>query len=332
MSEDNKSQEHTEEEVDEYKAMMEEFDELEGRTPEKKEKESEKETEKDNKPEVDEKAEAESGEEKEEEKEETEKKPDEEKTSKLSEIMVRIDEAVKGLGGKVKETLKGKQEPEKKPEKEEDRLTKEKVKDFLSLIKPEDLPGDMTVGDLEFNLRETAKTEPEIFALISTIVSKSSERSTQAINAIKEEVKELRKWREERELIDAEYEEGEKFWSAVEVVHPNAFKDSKTDEFGEFIVNHKESEKLKKLANSKDPNHGILVLNLYYESIAAEKTKKHDKELSDKKQKIDDTLKDGKPKSKAPESKEDEDLDVLKAVEEELDELEKREGPSVHRI
>lgn len=273
-----------------------------------------------------------------EEKEPVEDEP-EEKTNKFLDMMNKAKEAARNFIPSKKEP-----EPEKAPvaeDKPDNRITKEKVKEFISSIDPESLPGEMTINDLEINLREMAQDEPEMFALISTVVNESNQKTISALNKLSAEMEELRAWKSSREEMDALRAEGDKYWTELEKVHPGAWENYvkdpvKTKELSDWILSlgKEESESLQKLAyESTNPNDGILVLNLFKEAKAANDAKNHDNKLTEKKEKTDAILKESPPKRQISKpSADSDDVDLKDEFEDEVKKIEKEQGTAKARI
>jgi len=301
MPDDDKATEQ--EKIDFSKVAEEEPDESEAafgedEEPEKKEEEKkpEEKAEKEEK-----KQEPKEGEAKKEEEPEKKEEKQEKQEPSLKEKVEQRAESIKDEEGEEeppekKEEPAKKEEPEKKAEEEPKplKIDKEFIADQLKLISNDDLPEEVIIGDESINLKQYAKDYPDDYAAIRVISSvmaqKIIDKAMGGLTYAKPE--------------DVDTKVGELGASVAQLFFENAVSRATDDKgslkhadyynivYGEgkdaFHAWVKEQPaKIQKLANSLEPEDGILILDYYKEDVARKKTADHDKKTKSKKDEYD---------------------------------------------
>lgn len=272
-------------------------------------KEPEKKTEKKDKEEKPDEGKEE--EEEEEEDKKAEKKKGEEKEEKGLTVEEKLQKRIEALDAEEEEEEetppdKGKkeeEEPEKKEKEEPEptKLNKETLAERLKLISKDDLPEEIIIGDETINLKQYAEDYPDDFAAIRVLSSIVAEKMVdKALGGL--EMPDTGKVTERMDNLEVGMAQLS-FDSAVvqatddegNLKHPDFFNITRGEGMKDFHAWVKEqSPKIQKLANSLNPEDGILILDYYKEHLAEKKTAEHDKKTKDKKKEYDDIYKSEK--------------------------------------
>lgn len=256
-----------------------------GEDPPEKEEEKGEEEETSPKEEVTEEEPAEEGDEEEEEPEaeetETEAEPEEE------------EESAAEAAEKTAQELFGDEEVEekpaaaaRKPEPGDFKITKEEAAEYMDAFPVEELPEQIVIGDKIVNLRDLATDDDtaDIFnamAVVSGHLTKKivAEALENAGLVKPEDVSRL------KAEIDEDRRQNE-YMAAVQEEHPDVRKIDRSKAFSEWYEG--QTPAMQKMVLSPDPDHGVMALSAYKESIAKTKAAKHDKTASAKKERKDD--------------------------------------------
>jgi len=236
------------------------------------------------------------------EKEDEEEEEEEEEPEKLS-AKEKLDKHLESIKDEEEEppAVEKEKEPEKKEVKKEteevkpSKMTKELLAERLKLISGDDLPGEIIIGDETINLKQYAEDYAEDYAAIRVLSSLTAEKMIEkALGnlsfAKSEDIDtkignlELRvtQLSFDNAVVQAIDEEGN-------LKHPDYFTITRGSGMKDFHAWVKEqSPKIQKLANSLEPEDGILILDYYKENTAKERTAELDKKTKDKKKEYDD--------------------------------------------
>lgn len=177
-------------------------------------------------------------------------------------------------------------------------LTKEQIAERLSLVSIDDLPGEVIIGDKTINLKAQASEFPDetnaTIVLASVIAEKIVEKrlggmayaKPDDVNNVTNDLQgvknQLAQTNFDSRVALARNEEGElRHPDYYDIVYGGRMKD-----FHEWVG--KQSVKIKTLANSLNPDDGVLLLDYYKEDIAQANLKEFDNKQRDKKKKFDD--------------------------------------------
>jgi hypothetical protein len=204
---------------------------------------------------------------------------------------------------KAEKEKKDKEEAEKKLDKEPEplKLTEELISERLKLISSDDLPGQIIIGDETIDLKRYAEDYPDDYAAIRVLSSLTAEKMIEkALDGIsfakpgeadtKIESLELKvnQLSFDNTILRATDKEGNvKHPDALTIIYGEGMKD-----FHKWIK--EQSPKMQKLANSLEPEDGILILDYYKEDTAKKKTPEHDKKTKNKKKEHDENYKSEK--------------------------------------
>lgn len=231
---------------------------------------------------------SEEDEEEEEQEEEEEKDEDEPSDTKK-----RLDERLKEVEDEEKP------EEEEPPAKDEEKssdvtvFTKEQVSDHLGILRDGELPGEIIIGDQTINLKEYAKNFPDEFAGIKVTAAVIAQR-------IAEKALEGKGFLTSEDIDDKINEQNVKiaqmsFDTQVaqtldddgNLKHPDYYNivyGAGKEAFHEWV---NQSKKYQKMANSLNPDDGVLLLDYYKEDTAKTKSSAAKAKAKEKKKKHD---------------------------------------------
>jgi hypothetical protein len=169
------------------------------------------------------------------------------------------------------------------------RLTKEQLSQHLAVISDDELPeGEVTIGDSTFNFKELREDDPEVYNAMKVMSSIAGAKylnaavqsgklvTVDAVKELKAEVENV------RDLLNFSTEMTSRgHGDFLGIIH--------SDKYQKWIEG--ESEGVKMLASSSDPDDSVKVLNYYKESVGKAKVSDHDKAAKDKHSRKNDLLK-----------------------------------------
>ena len=201
-------------------------------------------------------------------------------------------------------------------------LTKEQVKDLLSLVEDDALPGEIVVGNEIVDLKALRDSYPEDFNSIKVLSGVIAQKIVDGALEKGEFVKASDVEKQMQGVSNALATFA--FWDAVRDVHPDGKKVVKSDEFKAWIKG--QSKSIQGLYTSPDADDAISLLDFYKEDQAKKTVKNHDDELRAKKKKKDGLHSDGvrtKPSPQKSSGENDKD-DIQAGFEEEVEEFERK--------
>jgi len=201
-------------------------------------------------------------------------------------------------------------------------LTKEEVKNILSLVEDDDLPGELVIGNETVDLKALKDTYPEDFNSIKVLSGIIAQKIVDGALEKGEFVKASDVEKQMQGVSNALATFA--FWDAVRDVHADGKKVVKSDEFKAWIKG--QSKSIQGLYTSPDADDAISLLDFYKEDQAKKTVKNHDDELRAKKKKKDGLHSDGvrtKPSPQKSSGENDKD-DIQAGFEEEVEELERK--------
>lgn len=201
-------------------------------------------------------------------------------------------------------------------------LTKEQVKNLLSLIGDDDLPGEIVIGNDTVDLKALKDSYPEDFnsikVLSGVIAQKIVSEALEKGEFVKASDVEKRMQGIGNALTTFA------FWDTVRDAHPDGKKVAKSDEFKAWVKG--QSKSIQGLYSSSDPDDAISLLDFYKEDQAKKTVKKHDEGLRGEKKKKDGLYGEGmrsKPATSKSPGGGDKD-DIQAGFEEEVEEYERK--------
>lgn len=201
-------------------------------------------------------------------------------------------------------------------------LTKEEVKNILSLIGDDDLPGEIVIGNDTVDLKALKDSYPEDFnsikVLSGVIAQKIVSEALEKGEFVKASDVEKRMQGIGNALTTFA------FWDTVRDAHPDGKKVAKSDEFKAWVKG--QSKSIQGLYSSADPDDAISLLDFYKEDHAKKAVKKHDEGLRGEKKKKDGLYGEGmrsKPATSKSSGGGDKD-DIQAGFEEEVEEYERK--------
>jgi len=201
-------------------------------------------------------------------------------------------------------------------------LTKEEVKNILSLVEDDDLPGELVIGNETVDLKALKDTYPEDFNSIKVLSGIIAQKIVDGALEKGEFVKASDVEKQMQGVSNALATFA--FWDAVRDAYPDGKKVVKSDEFKAWIKG--QSKSIQGLYTSPDADDAISLLDFYKEDQAKKTVKNHDDELRAKKKKKDGLHSDGvrtKPSPQKSSGENDKD-DIQAGFEEEVEELERK--------
>ena len=201
-------------------------------------------------------------------------------------------------------------------------LTKEEVKNILSLVEDDVLPGEIVIGNETVDLKALKDSYPEDFNSIKVLSGVIAQRIVDGALEKGEFVKASDVEKQMQGVSNALATFA--FWDAVRDVHADGKKVVKSDEFKAWIKG--QSKSIQGLYTSPDADDAISLLDFYKEDQAKKTVKNHDDELRAKKKKKDGLHSDGvrtKPSPQKSSGENDKD-DIQAGFEEEVEELERK--------
>ncbi|MCE5264425.1 MAG: hypothetical protein LLG97_12940, partial [Deltaproteobacteria bacterium] len=201
-------------------------------------------------------------------------------------------------------------------------LTKEEVKNILSLVEDDVLPGELVIGNETVDLKALKDSYPEDFNSIKVLSGVIAQRIVDGALEKGEFVKASDVEKQMQGVSNALATFA--FWDAVRDVHADGKKVVKSDEFKAWIKG--QSKSIQGLYTSPDADDAISLLDFYKEDQAKKTVKNHDDELRAKKKKKDGLHSDGvrtKPSPQKSSGENDKD-DIQAGFEEEVEELERK--------
>ena len=201
-------------------------------------------------------------------------------------------------------------------------LTKEEVKNILSLVEDDVLPGEIVIGNETVDLKALKDSYPEDFNSIKVLSGVIAQKIVDGALEKGEFVKASDVEKQMQGVSNALATFA--FWDAVRDVHADGKKVVKSDEFKAWIKG--QSKSIQGLYTSPDADDAISLLDFYKEDQAKKTVKNHDDELRAKKKKKDGLHSDGvrtKPSPQKSSGENDKD-DIQAGFEEEVEELERK--------
>ena len=201
-------------------------------------------------------------------------------------------------------------------------FTKEQVKDLLSIVGDDDLPGEIVVGNDIVDIKALKDSYPEDFNSIKVLSGIIAQKIVDGALEKGEFVKAADVEKQMQGVSNALATFA--FWDAVRDAYPDGKKVVKSDEFKAWIKG--QSKSIQGLYTSPDPDDAISLLDFYKEDQAKKTVKNHDDELRAKKKKKDGLHSDGvrsKPSPQKSSGENDKD-DIQAGFEEEVEELERK--------
>ena len=201
-------------------------------------------------------------------------------------------------------------------------LTKEEVKNILSLVEDDALPGEIVIGNETVDLKAFKDSYPEDFNSIKVLSGVIAQKIVDGALEKGEFVKASDVEKQMQGVSNALATFA--FWDAVRDAYPDGKKVVKSDEFKAWIKG--QSKSIQGLYTSPDADDAISLLDFYKEDQAKKTVKNHDDELRTKKKKKDGLHSDGvrtKPSPQKSSSENDKD-DIQAGFEEEVEEFERK--------
>lgn len=166
------------------------------------------------------------------------------------------------------------------------KLTKEKIGEYLGLLTDDDLPkGPILIGDEEIDLESYRKDYPEEFNSIKVLVPLIAEKIIEkklgaGLNGFVKAEDHAAEVGELRGTIDTLL-----FWDEVKDAHPDGRTIARSEKFATWAK--AQPPKIQLLYGSNDPRHAIALLDAYKEEIAKKNVKEKDKEDGERKKQKD---------------------------------------------
>lgn len=224
--------------------------------------------------------------------EDEEEEPEEEEESAIDRMERRAEEL---FGDEEEPEPKPAPAPSPKSDAAKVELTKEQMAGYLEAYPVEGLPDEVYIGNRVINLKDLAEKDEDIFNAIAVMSGLMADKR------VDQKLKESGfVTREELSRLEAEAQaerEGRWYWENLREEHPDAWKINQSKEFNDWLNN--QSDKIKRLAVSPDPENGILVLDAYKKTIADTNAAKHDDAAGARKKRKDDLHKHSLKSKKA---------------------------------
>jgi|GEM_PF-3537995 len=163
-------------------------------------------------------------------------------------------------------------------------LTKEQVSDHLNSFSDDNLPeNSIFIGDVEVDLREFAKEDPEQFAAVKVLSSAIAQQAIdKALESRVPSTKIQDQLDEQQRTINSLL-----WWDTVTEKHADGKRIKDDPKFHKWFDTQPENIQRFGYADAS-PEDAILILDFYKEDIAKKDIKKHDDSARDKKKQTDD--------------------------------------------
>ncbi len=221
-----------------------------------------------------------------------------------------------------KEYLPERETPKEKENDRESSLTKEQIKDLLSIVPDDELPGEIVIGNETVDLKALKEAYPDDFNSIKVLSGIIAKKIVRGALENGEFVKASDVEKQMRGVNNALATYA--FWDEVREVHPDAKKIAKTPDFIEWVG--RQSKHIQGLYSSADPEDAISLLDFYKEDMAKKTAEEHDKRKREEKKKKDGLHSDGvrtKPSAQRSSGENDKN-DIQAGFEEEIEEQSKK--------